>query len=97
MTFWVYWWLWLFAALGLFVMEAVVPSYVFMGLAVGAGLMAAGLPLASALGLQDPSLTFVAFSYAIVSLCSWFLLRRFMKTPDVKVKVWKRDINNNES
>ncbi len=91
---WGLWWVWAVAGLVLGVLEALAPGYVFLGFALGAGLVAAillfGGPLASWLAGSLP-LTLVVF--AVLSLLAWVALRRILGVRKGQVKVWDRDIN----
>ncbi len=85
---WHLWWVWLAAALGLAILEIVVPGFIFLGFAAGAALVALLVLLPLNLGLA----TLLA-SFAILSLISWIVLRRVLRRPDDQTRVIREDIN----
>ena len=85
---WHLWWVWLAAALGLAILEIVVPGFIFLGFAAGAALVALLVLLPLDLGLA----TLLA-SFAILSLISWIVLRRALRRPDDQTRVIREDIN----
>jgi len=85
---WSLWWVWLSAALALAILEMLAPVFVFLGFAIGAGVI--GLLLA--LGLNVP-LFWLLVIFALVSLLSWVALRQMLGVRHGQRKVWKRDIN----
>ena len=91
---WGDWWVWGVAAIALAVGEVLLPSFVLLGFAIGAGVMAlvllVGGPLAVWLGASVPVLLLV---FAVVSLVSWLGLRRWLGVYRGQVKTFDRDIN----
>ncbi|MDG4649399.1 hypothetical protein P6F26_13215 [Roseibacterium sp. SDUM158017] len=91
---WGEWWVWGVAAIALAVGEVILPSFVLLGFAIGAGaialLLLVGGPLAVWLGASVPVLLLV---FAIVSLVSWLGLRRWLGVYRGQVKTFERDIN----
>lgn len=91
---WGTWWIWMAGALLLAFLEVLVPSWVFLGFAIGAAVtglvFAFGGPLAAWLAGSLP-LTLVVF--AVLSLLAWLLLRRAVGVRKGQVKIWDRDIN----
>ncbi len=91
---WAEWWVWAVAAILLAVGEVVLPSFVLLGFAIGAGAIAAvllvGGPLAIWLAGSLPVLLLV---FAVVSLVSWLALRRWLGVYRGQVKTFDRDIN----
>jgi membrane protein implicated in regulation of membrane protease activity len=91
---WGEWWVWGVAAIALAVGEVLLPSFVLLGFAIGAGVIAlvllVGGPLAVWLGGSIPVLLLV---FAVVSLISWLALRRWLGVYDSQVKTFDRDIN----
>ncbi len=83
------WWVWLAAALVLAIIEVLVPALVFMGFAIGAGLLG-GLML---VGLIAPSQSMALVWFAVLSLLAYVGLRTVFRGKD-SVKVIKRDIND---
>jgi membrane protein implicated in regulation of membrane protease activity len=86
---WAIWWVWIVAGFALGVLEVIVPGYIFLGFAIGAVVVGAGLGL-SVLG---GSLPVLLVAFAIVSLLAWVLLRRTLGVRAGQVKLWDRDIN----
>ena len=91
---WGEWWVWGVAAIALAVGEVILPSFVLLGFAIGAGAIAmillVGGPLAVWLGGSLPVLLLV---FAVVSLVSWLALRRWLGVYKGQVKTFDRDIN----
>lgn len=93
---WADWWVWGVAAIVLAIGEVLIPGFVLLGFAVGAGVVAlvllVGGPLAVWLGGSLPVLLLV---FAVVSLVSWLALRRWAGVYRGQVKTFDRDINDN--
>ena len=93
---WADWWVWGVAAIVLATGEVLIPGFVLLGFAVGAGVVAlvllVGGPLAVWLGGSLPILLLV---FAVVSLVSWLALRRWAGVYRGQVKTFDRDINDN--
>jgi membrane protein implicated in regulation of membrane protease activity len=91
---WGEWWVWGVAAIALAVGEVLLPSFVLLGFAIGAGVMAlvllVGGPLAVWLGASVPVLL---LAFAVVSLLSWLGLRRWLGVYRGQVRTFDRDIN----
>lgn len=85
---WTLWWVWACAALGLAIFETLAPGFVFLGIALGAAVMAVIVGIFGDLGLT-PSLAI----FAAVSLISWIVLRRVFKPADDQTRVVHDDIN----
>jgi membrane protein implicated in regulation of membrane protease activity len=92
---WQMWWVWGVAALALAILEVLAPGYLFLGFAIGAAatgvLLLAGGPFAAWLGASLPLLI---LCFAVCSLASWIALRRVLGVRKGQVKVWDRDIND---
>lgn len=88
------WWVWAVGAVALAFLEVIVPGYIFLGFAIGAGLtglvLLVGGPFAASLGASLPLL--VLF-FAVISLVSWLGLRRVLGIRAGQVKEFDRDIN----
>lgn len=87
---WTVWWAWIVLGVVLGVIEIVIPGYIFVGFAIGAGLTGVLVGLGISAGL--PLLLLI---FAILSLLAWLALRRLMGKREGQVKVWDRDINDN--
>ncbi len=85
------WWAWLAAALGLAILEMLVPGFIFLGFAIGAALV--GLMLLGPMALLSAPLILLIF--AALSLATWLLLRRIFALPHGQVKTFDHDINDN--
>lgn len=85
---WQLWWVWLAAALGLAILETLIPGFVFIGFAIGAAIVALLVLLPLNLGL-----TSLLAVFAILSLIAWLVLRRVFRTPDDQTRVIHEDIN----
>jgi len=85
------WWAWLCAALVFAILEVLIPSYIFLGFALGAGVM--GLLLWTGVLPLDTVWPLVIF--AALSLAAYVLLRwRFGNTGE-RVRIITKDINDN--
>lgn len=85
---WQLWWVWLAAALGLAILEVVVPGFIFLGFAIGAAVVA--LLVLTPLTL---SLTALLAIFASLSLIAWIILRRAFKSADDQTRIIHEDIN----
>jgi membrane protein implicated in regulation of membrane protease activity len=91
MEIWAIWWVWVVAGVVLGVLEIMVPGFVFLGFAIGAGLTG----VLVGLGLAPGNVALLALVFAVLSLVSWLVLRRAVGVTKTQVKVWKDDINEN--
>lgn len=89
MMVWAIWWVWIVAGFALAVLEVILPGYIFVGFAIGAVIVGAGLGL----GLLGESLAVLLFVFAVSSLIAWLVLRRTMGVRAGQIKLWDRDIN----
>ena len=87
---WLTWWLWLAAALVLVILETVLPGFIFLGFAVGAGITGLLLIIPGV----TPSLPVLALIFAVLSLVAWLVLRRVFSLPHGQVKTFNHDIND---
>lgn len=90
MMLWELSWVWFSAALVLATAEVLVPSYVFLGFALGA--FAVGLVL-TVITVGGLAITLVIF--AVFSLVAYLAMRRVFGLKTGSVKIWDRDINDN--
>lgn len=88
---WQVWWVWIVAGFALGVLEVIMPGYIFLGFAIGAVIVGAGLLL----GLLGGSVELLLLIFALASLIAWYGLRRTMGVRETQVKLWDRDINDN--
>ncbi|MFO7771809.1 MAG: hypothetical protein R6V38_10785 [Roseovarius gahaiensis] len=85
---WTSWWIWLAAALGLAILETLIPGYVFLGIAIGAAMMALIVALPLSIG---PAAILAIF--AVLSLVAWLILRRVFRARNDQSRVIHDDIN----
>ncbi len=91
MEIWTIWWVWVVAGIVLAVLEIVVPGFVFLGFAIGAGLTG----VLVGVGLAPGNVALLALVFAVLSLVAWVVLRRAVGVTKTQVKLWKKDINEN--
>lgn len=92
MPLWTEWWVWMSGALILATLEVLIPGYIFLGFAIGAGVM--GLLMLFGLSAGGFALTLVIF--AVLSLISYLAMRRIFGLRTGQVKIWDTDINDNK-
>ncbi|NHQ74788.1 hypothetical protein HAT86_09980 [Roseovarius gahaiensis] len=85
---WTSWWVWLAAALGLAILETLIPGYVFLGIAIGAAMMALIVALPLSIGLAA-----ILAIFAVLSLVAWLILRRVFRARNDQSRVIHDDIN----
>jgi membrane protein implicated in regulation of membrane protease activity len=78
------------AALILATLEVLIPGYIFLGFAIGAGLM--GLLILFGITASGLALTLVVF--AVLSLISYLAMRKYFGLKTGQVKIWETDIND---
>ena len=85
-------WVWAALAVVLAIAEVLVPGYILLGFALGAGavagLLAVGVP-----GLAG-SLPVMALVFAVVSLAAWLGLRKVFGLRGGSVRTFDHDIND---
>lgn len=84
------WWVWLSAALVLGVIEILAPSFLALGFAIGAALMAAVVGFS----LFNLSVSAKLAVFAVLSLAAWIALRQAFRPPAGSVKTFDHDIND---
>lgn len=87
---WNVWWVWIVAGFALGVLEVLAPGFIFLGFAIGAVITG----LAMWLGIVGGSLPVTLVVFALLSLASWFVLRRVVGVSDNQTKLWHKDIND---
>lgn len=90
MPLWTEWWVWMSGALILATLEVLVPGYIFLGFAIGAGVM--GLLILFGVSASGLALTLVIF--AVLSLISYLVMRKVFGLKTGQVKVWDTDVND---
>ena len=91
MTLWQEWWIWMVAGAVLAILEVLIPGFILLGFAVGAGITGALLWL----GVLGGSLALLLLVFAVSSLIAWLALRSLVGVQHGQVKIWDRDINDN--
>lgn len=85
---WQLWWVWLVAAIGLAILEVVMPTFIFLGFAIGAAVVALLLLIPLEIGL-----TALLAVFAGLSLIAWIVLRRVFRSADDQTRIIHEDIN----
>ena len=85
------WWAWMSAALVFGILEVLVPAWIFLGFAAGAGVM--GILLA--FGILPITSIGALVGFAVASAMAYVGLRFAVGTPRGEVKIITRDINDN--
>ncbi|MEM1237429.1 MAG: hypothetical protein AAGI10_10695 [Pseudomonadota bacterium] len=88
------WWAWAAFGLVLGILEIVVPAAIFLGFAVGAGVIAILLAIGGAAAVGG-SVSWMLVIFAASSLIAWLVLRYvFRLRVGQQVKTFERDIND---
>ncbi len=90
---WQVWWVWIAAGFGLGIVEVAVPGFIFLGFAGGAILTGILIWLGI---LAQSSLSVLLAVFAFASLAVWLGLRAVLGKRAGQVKLWDRDINDNQ-
>ncbi|MGJ8588520.1 MAG: NfeD family protein [Yoonia sp.] len=90
MPLWTEWWVWMSGALILATLEVLIPGYIFLGFAIGAGMM--GLLILFGISASGFAITLVIFS--VLSLISYLLMRKYFALKTGQVKIWDTDVND---
>jgi membrane protein implicated in regulation of membrane protease activity len=77
-------------ALILATLEVLIPGYIFLGFAIGAGVM--GLLILVGVSASGLAITLVIF--AVLSLIAYLAMRKFFGLKTGQVKVWDTDVND---
>ncbi|MEM9710154.1 MAG: hypothetical protein AAF871_15355 [Pseudomonadota bacterium] len=92
---WADWWVWMAGAFLLGIVELMVPGFVFLGLALGAGavgvLLLVGGPGAAMLTGSLPLLLVI---FAVISIVAYVILRRAVGVQKGQVKTFDHDVND---
>lgn len=83
------WWVWFTIAIGFAIVEVLAPGFIFLGFAIGAGLVALLQYL-----IPLSSLPMLLVIFAASSLITWLILRRIFALPNGQVKTFDHDIND---
>lgn len=91
---WDVWWVWAAAGLVLAIIEVVVPGFVFLGFAIGAGVIALLLAFGGpGTALITSSLPVLLVVFAVISIVAWLVLRKAVGIQKNQVKTFDHDIN----
>ena len=86
---WESWWVWIVAGLCMGLLELLAPAYIFLGFMAGA--IATGILV----GLGVPGSFPVALAlFALLSLLSWWTIRRVLGKRGGQAQSFDRDIND---
>jgi membrane protein implicated in regulation of membrane protease activity len=77
-------------ALILATLEVLIPGYIFLGFAIGAGVMG----LLILLGVSATGLALTLVIFAILSLISYLAMRKYFGLKTGQVKIWDTDVND---
>jgi membrane protein implicated in regulation of membrane protease activity len=92
---WQEWWVWAAVAFGLAIGEILIPGFVLLGFAIGAGVVALILlvltTISASLGISWIPLVII---FSVVSLVAWIILRRSVGVYRSQVKNFDHDIND---
>jgi inner membrane protein len=91
MALWQEWWVWMVAGAILAILEVLIPGFILLGFAIGAGLTGVLLWF----GFLGGSLGLLLLVFGVASLIAWLALHRLVGVRHGQVKVWDRDINDN--
>lgn len=90
MPLWTEWWVWMSGALILATLEVLIPGYIFLGFAIGAGVMG----LLILLGISATGLALTLVIFAVLSLISYLVMRKVFGLRTGQVKIWETDVND---
>lgn len=90
------WWLWALGAVVLAILEVVVPTYILLGFAVGAGGVSIGLltGLLAGLAASAHGVAWLAVIFAVCSLLAWLGLRALFGKPGGGAQTFDKDVND---
>ncbi len=91
MALWQEWWVWMVAGAVLAILEVLIPGFILLGFAIGAGITGVLLWL----GVLGGSLALLLLVFGVCSLIAWLALRSLVGVRHGQVKIWDRDINDN--
>lgn len=84
------WWAWISFGVVLAILEMVAPAFFFLGFGLGAVATGVILLFGVTMTVQNTFLTF-----AILSLISWFVVKRLFRHQTTAPKTFDHDINDN--
>ena len=93
---WSAWWVWALLAAVLGIAEVMAPTYILLGFAIGAGLVALGLAfgLLGALAGTAYGFAWLLVIFAALSVAAWFVLRKAFGRPGSEPQTFDKDVND---
>jgi membrane protein implicated in regulation of membrane protease activity len=92
---WSDWWVWAVAAVALGILEVLLPGFILLGFAIGAGLVALNFLIGGPLALWlTSSLPLTLLVFALLSVVAWIALRRVFGVREGQIKTFDHDIND---
>ena len=93
---WSAWWVWALLAAVFGIAEVMAPTYILLGFAIGAGLVALGLAfgLLGALPGTVYGFAWLLVVFAVLSLVAWIALRRVFGRPGGTAQHFEDDVND---
>ncbi|WP_108483653.1 NfeD family protein [Oceaniglobus ichthyenteri] len=92
---WSDWWIWGAAALVLGCLEMLLPGFILLGFAIGAGIVAVLFLVGGPVALwMAGSLPITLVIFAVLSLLAWVALRRIVGLRHGQVKLFDHDVND---
>ncbi|WP_371156820.1 NfeD family protein [Jannaschia sp. 2305UL9-9] len=92
------WWAWMLAGIALAVAEMILPGFILLGFAMGAGLVGLGLLTGTLGGLTamagDYGFASLLLLFALLSLAAWLGLRAAFGPPGARPTTFDEDVND---
>lgn len=84
------WWVWIVLGVALAVLEVMIPGFIFLGFAIGAGLTG----VLVGIGILGGKVAVSVLVFAVLSVVAFLALRRVVGVTPHQKKVWTKDIND---
>ncbi|MDQ2093907.1 NfeD family protein [Rhodalgimonas zhirmunskyi] len=92
---WDAWWAWMAAGLALAIFEVLAPGFIFLGFAIGAGVVGVILLIGGGVAAWlSGSVALLLVVFAALSLIAWLVLRRVVGVRTNQTRYVDRDIND---
>ena len=92
---WDAWWAWMAAGLALAILEVLAPGFIFLGFAIGAGVVGVILLIGGGVAAWlSGSVALLLVVFAALSLIAWLVLRRVVGVRTNQTRYVDRDIND---
>jgi membrane protein implicated in regulation of membrane protease activity len=85
------WWIWVSAAIIMLTFEVFLPGFVFLGFAIGAGIVGVVLLIFGSGVASVPGLFLI---WTLFSLISWYVMRKMVGERGGQVQTFDTDIND---